>query len=56
MKWITLQPITIIQVAGVSHVLGPYKGINHKLDICATNEIRLLQNQVQLGIREKIQL
>ena len=56
MKWRTLQPITIIQVAGVSHVLGSVQKISHRLEICTSNERKLPQNQVQLGIGAKIQL
>ena len=32
------------------------KGVSHKLEICAKNEIRLLQYQVQLDIETKVQL
>ena len=33
----------------------PCKGVGHILEICATKERRLLQDQVQLGIGEKVQ-
>ena len=46
----------IIQVAGVSHVLGSVQRVSHKLEICVSKERRLLQDQVQLGIRVKVQL
>jgi len=50
-----LQP-TFVQVAGVSHVLGFVQGVSHKLKICVSKKRRLLQDQVQLGIRAKVQL
>ena len=53
MKWRTLQPTTFVQVAGVSHVLGYVQRISQKLEVCASKERRLLQNQVQLGIGDK---
>ena len=56
MKWRTLQPTTSIQVAGVSHVLGSMQRVSHKLEVCASKERRLLQDQVQLGIGAKVQL
>ena len=40
----------------VSYVLGSCKEVSHKLEIYATNERSLLQDQVQLGIEVKIQL
>ena len=46
----------IIQVAGVSHVLGSVQRVSHRLEICASKERRLLQDQVQLGIQAKVQL
>ena len=46
----------IIQVVGVSHILGFVQRISHRLEICASKERRLLQNQVQLGIRVNVQL
>jgi len=33
-----------------------YKRVSHKLEICATNERRLQQDQVQLSIEAKVQL
>ena len=56
MKWRTLQPITFIQVARVNHVLESVQMVRHKLEVCASNERRLLQDQVQLGIGAKVQL
>ena len=56
MKWRTLQPTTSVQVAEVSHVLGSMQRVGHKLEVCASRERRLLQDQVQLGIGEKVQL
>ena len=56
MKWRTLQPTTSIQVTGVSHVLGSVQMISHKLEICASSERRLPQDQVQLSIGVKVQL
>ena len=50
MKWITLQPTISVQVDGVSHVLGFVQRVSHKLEIYASNERRLLQDQYQLGI------
>ena len=41
---------------GVSHVLGSMQRISHKLEVCASKERRLLQDQVQLGITAKVQL
>ena len=46
----------IIQVAGVSHVLGSVQRVSHRLEICASKQRRLLQDQVQLGIETKVQL
>ena len=46
----------IIQLAGVSHVLGSVQRVSHRLEICASKERRLLQDQVQLGIGAKVQL
>ena len=46
----------IIQLAGVSHVLGSMQRVSHRLEICASKERRLLQDQVQLGIGAKVQL
>ena len=40
----------------VSHVLGFVQSISHKLEVCASKERRLLQDQVQLGIGAKVQL
>ena len=56
MKWRTLQSTTSIQVAKVSHVLGSVQRVSHKLEVYASKEGRLLQDQVQLGIRVKVQL
>ena len=56
MKWRTLQPTTSIQVARVSHVLGSVQRVNHKLEIYASRERRLLQDLVQLGIGANVQL
>ena len=56
MKWRTLQLTTFIQVSGVSHVLGSMQRVSHELEICASKERRLLQDQVQLGIEAKVQL
>ena len=56
MKWKTLQPTTAIQVAGVSHVLGFVQRVSHRLEICVSNEIGLLQDQVQLSIGVNVQL
>ena len=56
MKWKTLQPTTSVQVAGVSHILGSVQKVSHKLEIYASKERRLLQDQVQLGIKAKVQL
>ena len=44
MKWRTLQPTTSVQVAEVSHVLGSMQRVGHKLEVCASREIRLLQD------------
>ena len=46
----------IIQVARVSHILGFLQRVSQRLEICASSERRLLQDQVQLGIKAKIQL
>ena len=35
---------------------NPFKRISQKLEICASRERRLLQDQVQLGIRARVQL
>ena len=56
MKWRTLQPTTSVQVARVSHVLESVQRVSHRLEICASRERRLLQDQVQLGIGAKVQL
>ena len=56
MKWKTLQPTTSIQVAEISHVLESVQMVRHKLEVCASNERRLLQDQVQLDIEVKVQL
>ena len=56
MKWRTLQPTTSVQVAGVSHVLESMQTVSLKLEVCASNERMLLQDQVWLGIRTKGQL
>ena len=56
MKWRTLQLTTINQVAGVSQVLGSVQRFSHRLEICASREGSLLQDQVQLGIEAKVQL
>ena len=55
MKRRTLQSTTSVQVAGVSHVLGSMQMISHKLEVCASKEGRLLQDQIQLGIGAKVQ-
>ena len=36
--------------------LGSVQRVNHKLEVCASNERRLLQDQVQLSIGAKVQL
>ena len=41
-------------VAGVSHILGFMQSC-HQLEICAKQR-RLLQDQIQLGIKVKVQL
>ena len=46
----------IIQVAGVSHILGSMQRVSHRLEICASRKRRLLQDQVQLGIKVMVQL
>ena len=46
----------IVQIAGVSHVLRSVQRVSHRLEICASRERRLLQGQVQLGVRVKVQL
>ena len=56
MKRRTLRPTTFVQVAGVSQVLGSVQRISHKLEVCASRERMLLQNQIQLGIGAKVQL
>ena len=56
MKWTTLHPTTSIQVAGFSHVLRSMQKVSHKLEVCASREKMLLQDQVQLGIGTKVQL
>ena len=38
MKWRTLQPNKIVQVAGVSHVLEFMQRVSHKLKVCASKE------------------
>ena len=35
---------------------NPCKGVSHRLEICASNERGLLQDQVQLGIGAKVQV
>ena len=54
MKRRTLQPTTFVQVAGVSHILGSVQRVRHKLEVCASKERRLLQDQFQLGIGAKV--
>ena len=44
----------IVQVAGVSYVLGSVQIVSHRLEICASKKGRLLQDQVQLGIGVKV--
>lgn len=56
MKWRTFQPTTFVQVTGVNHVLGSVQRVSHKLEVYASKERRLLQDQVQLDIEAKIQL
>ena len=56
MKWRILQSTIFVQVAEVSHILGFMQKVSHRLEICALKEIRLLQDQVQLGIGVKVQL
>ena len=51
-----MQPTTSVQAAGVSHVLRSMQKVSHKFEVCASKEIRLLQDQVQLGIGAKVQL
>ena len=34
----------------------PCKGVSHRLEICVAKGRRLLQDQVQLGIRAKVQV
>jgi len=51
-----LQPTTSVQVAGISHILGSMQRVSHRLEICASKERILLQDQVQLGIGVKVQL
>ena len=34
----------------------PCKGVSHRLKICGTKEKKLLQDQVQLGIGEQVQM
>ena len=46
----------IIQIVGVSHVLGSVQMVSHRLEICTSKERRLLQDQVQLGIVANVQL
>ena len=48
------QQQSINQVAGVSHILGFMQSC-HQLEICAKQR-SLLQNQIQLGIKVKVQL
>ena len=47
---------TSFKVAGVCHILGSVQRVTHKLEICASRERRLLQDQVQLDIEVKVQL
>ena len=35
---------------------NPCKRVSHRLEICASNERRLLQYQVQLGLGAKVQV
>ena len=56
MKWRTLQSTTSIQVAEISHVLESVQMVRHKLEVCASKERKLLQDQVQFGIGAKVQL
>jgi len=49
-----LQPTTSFKFARVNHVLGSVQRISHRLEICALRERRLLQDQIQLGIGEKV--
>ena len=56
MKWRTLQPTTLFNVARLSHVLGSMQSVSHRLEIYALRERRLLQDQVQYGIEVKVQL
>ena len=56
MEWRTLQSTTNNQVVGVSHILGSVQRVSHKLEVCASKERILLQDQVQLGIGAKVQL
>ena len=44
------------QVARISHILGSVQRDSHRLEICASKERRLLQDQVQLGIGVNVQL
>ena len=53
MKWRTLQPITTIQVAGVSHILGTCKGVSHRLEICTTNEKKATTRLSPIGYWSK---
>ena len=36
--------------------LGFVQRVSHKLEVCVSKEIRLLQDQIQLGIGAKVQL
>ena len=54
MKWRILQPTTSTQIARVSHVLGFMQMVSHKLEVYASKERKLLQDQVQLSIGAKV--
>ena len=41
---------------GVSHIIGSMQRVSHELEIWASRERRLLQDQVKLGIEAKVQL
>ena len=46
----------IVQVTGVSYVLGSVQRVSHRLEIYALKERGLLQDQVQLSFEVKFQL
>ena len=46
----------IVQVTGVSYVLGSVQRVSHRLEIYALKERELLQDQVQLSFEVKVQL